>query len=55
VPSGTFDTVHYTRTTTGARGAIVDEYWKSIEHGVVVRHLSAVAGVKLTEELQAIR
>jgi len=55
VPAGTFDTVHYTRTTTGARGTIVDEYWKSIEHGVVVRHLSAVAGVKLTEELQAIR
>lgn len=55
VPAGTFDAVHYTRTTTGARGPIVDEYWKSIEHGVVVRHLSAVAGVKLTEELQSIR
>jgi hypothetical protein len=56
VPAGTFDTVHSTRTTRSAgRGTIVDEYWKSIEHGVVVRHLSAVAGVKLTEELQAIR
>ena len=55
VPAGRFDTVHYTRTTTGARGTIVDEYWKSIEHGVTVRHQSAVAGVKLTEELQAIR
>jgi hypothetical protein len=55
VPAGTFDTVHYTRTTTSARGTVVDEYWKSIEHGVVVRHRSAVAGVTLTEELQAIR
>ena len=56
VPAGTFDTIHYTRTTrSAARGAIVDEYWKSIEHGVVVKHLSAMAGVKLTEELQSIR
>ena len=55
VPAGTFDAVHYTRTTRGARGTVVDEYWKSIEHGVVVKHLSGVAGVRLTEELQAIR
>jgi hypothetical protein len=55
VPAGTFDAIHYTRSTNGARGPIVDEYWKSTEHGVVVKHLSAVAGVTLTEQLQAIR
>jgi hypothetical protein len=55
VPAGTFQTVHYTRTTSSARGTVVDEYWKSIEHGVTVRHQSAVAGVRLSEELQSIR
>jgi hypothetical protein len=55
VPAGTFDTIHYTRTTTSARGTIVDEYWKSIEHGVTVKHQSTVLGTFTTEVLQSIR
>ena len=55
VPAGTFDTVHYTRTTAGARGTIVDEYWKSIEHGVTVKHSSTLLGMTTTEVLQSIR
>jgi hypothetical protein len=55
VAAGMFDTVHYTRTTSGARGTIVDEYWKSIEHGVVVKHIATVNGVTITETLTAIK
>jgi hypothetical protein len=36
-PAGRFDTVHYVRTTQSR-----DEYWKSIEHGVVVKHLATL-------------
>ena len=32
-----FDTVHYVRTSQST-----DEYWKSIEHGVVVKHIAAL-------------
>ena len=55
VAAGTFDTIHYTRTTAGARGTIVDEYWKSIEHGVTVKHQSTLIGMFTTEVLQSIR
>jgi len=55
VAAGTFDTIHYTRTTAGARGTIVDEYWKSIEHGVTVKHQSTLIGMFTTEVLQTIR
>jgi hypothetical protein len=55
VPAGTFDSIHYTRTTTSARGTIVDEYWKSIEHGVTVKHQSTLLGTVTTEVLQSIR
>lgn len=55
VPAGTFDAIHYTRTTTSARGTIVDEYWKSIEHGVTVKHQSTLLGTFTTEVLQSIR
>jgi len=55
VPAGTFDTVHYVRSTSSRAGAIRDEYWKSIEHGVVVKHESALPGATSSEILQAIR
>jgi len=41
VPAGRFDTVHYTRTS----GQSVDEYWKSIEHGVTVKRTHTMPGV----------
>jgi hypothetical protein len=55
VPAGTFDTVRYTRTTTSAAGRVRDEYWKSIEHGVIVQHRSTLPGATSSEVLQAIR
>lgn len=50
VPAGTFDTVHYTRTSQSN-----DEYWKSIEHGVVVKHIGRLPNYTVTETLQSIR
>jgi hypothetical protein len=50
VPAGTFDAVRYIRTSQS-----VDEYWKSIEHGVVVKHVATVNGVTVTETLTAIK
>lgn len=52
VPAGRFDTVHYTRTG----GQSVDEYWKSIEHGVTVKRTHTLpGGVVVTTILQAIK
>ncbi len=50
VPAGTFATVHYIRTSQS-----VDEYWKSIEHGVVVKHICKLPGAVVTEVLVAIK
>jgi hypothetical protein len=50
VPAGTFDTVHYIRTSQST-----DEYWKSIEHGVVVKHIATLPMGTVTEVLSAIR
>ena len=50
VPAGTFETVHYIRTSQS-----VDEYWKSLEHGVVVKHIAKVGGHVVTETLTAIK
>jgi hypothetical protein len=50
VPAGTFDAIRYIRTSQS-----VDEYWKSIEHGVVVKHVATVNGVTITETLTAIK
>ena len=50
VPAGTFDTVRYTRTSQSR-----DEYWKSIEHGIVVRHIAALSSGRTIEELIAIK
>jgi hypothetical protein len=50
VPAGTFDVVHYIRTSQS-----VDEYWKSTLHGVVVKHVATLNGVTFTETLTAIK
>jgi hypothetical protein len=53
VPAGTFDTVHYVRTLSTS----TDEYWKSLDHGVIVKHygrLAQGAGV-VTETLMSIK
>jgi hypothetical protein len=50
VPAGTFDTVRYVRTSQST-----DEYWKSIEHGVVVKHVATLPAGTMTEVLSAIR
>lgn len=50
VPAGTFDTVRYLRTSQST-----DEYWKSIEHGVIVKHVATVAGNSVLEQLVAIK
>jgi hypothetical protein len=50
VPAGTFDTVHYTRTSQSS-----DEYWKSIDQGVVVKHLATGRGGTVTESLVSMK
>ncbi len=50
VPAGTFSTVHYIRTSQS-----VDEYWKSIEHGVVVKHIGRLPRAVVTDVLVAIK
>lgn len=50
VPAGTFDTVHYSRTSQAT-----DEYWKSIEHGVVVKHTTTLPVGTISEVLVEIR
>lgn len=50
VPAGTFNTVHYIRTSQST-----DEYWKSIEHGVIVKHVGRLPGDTVTDTLVAIR
>jgi len=50
VPAGTFDAVRYVRTSQST-----DEYWKSTEHGVVVKHIGTLPNAVVTEELVAIK
>ena len=50
VPAGTFETVRYTRSSQSN-----DEYWKSIEHGVMVKHIATLTGITITETLTAIK
>jgi len=50
VPAGTFDTVHYIRTSQST-----DEYWKSIEQGVVVKHVGTLPNAVVTETLISIK
>jgi len=55
VPAGTFDTVHYMKTMNSGRGQVVDEFWKSIEHGVTVRRNSRQPGSVASEMLIGIK
>ena len=55
MPAGTFDAVHYTRTMATPVGQSVEEYWKSIEHGVIVKHVSTLPAGAATEVLVSIR
>jgi hypothetical protein len=50
VPAGQFDTVHYVRTSQST-----DEYWKAIDHGVVVKHVATLPGAVVTEVLLSIK
>lgn len=50
VPAGSFDTVHYVRTSQST-----DEYWKSIEHGVVVKHTGTTPMGAVSDVLVEIR
>jgi len=50
VPAGQFNTVHYIRTSQST-----DEYWKSLDHGVVVKHMATVRGAVVTEVLVSIK
>ena len=50
VPAGTFETVRYVRTSQST-----DEYWKSLEHGVIVKHTASLRGGAVTETLISIK
>lgn len=55
VPAGTFNTVRYIKTMNSGRGQVVDEFWKSIDHGVTVKRTSTQPGSVATETLIAIK
>lgn len=55
VAAGRFECVRFTRTLATPTGPSLDEYWKSIEHGVVVKQVSKVGGWTSTTELTAIK
>lgn len=50
VAAGSFDTVHYVRTSHSR-----DEYWKSIEHGVIVKHVATLGTAVITDVLVSIK
>ena len=50
VPAGTFETVNYVRTSQSR-----DTYWKSLEHGVIVKHIASFQGGTVTETLISIK
>ena len=53
---GRFQSIRYTRTMATPVRQSVDEYWKSIDHGVViVKHTSTLSGGASTEVLVSIR
>ncbi len=55
VQAGRFDTVHYLRTVMGATGRTLDEYWLSIEHGVMVKRNHTLPNATVAAVLQAIK
>jgi hypothetical protein len=50
VPAGQLEAVHYLRTSQSS-----DEYWKSIDHGVIVKHVATVQGGVVTDVLLSIK
>ena len=50
VPAGTFEAVRYVRTSQST-----DEYWKSIDHGVILKHIGTLPTGAVTDVLIAIR
>ena len=50
VPAGEFETVHYSRTSQST-----DECWKSIEHGVMVKHVATLPGAVVTHLLTSMK
>ncbi len=55
VPAGTFNTVRYVKTMNSGRGQVVDEFWKSIDHGVTVKRNMTQPGAVATEVLLSIK
>ena len=55
VPAGQFDTVHYVRNLRSKTGLQLNEYWTSIEHGVIVKRMHTINGVVITATLQSIK
>ena len=55
VPAGKFDTVHYQRIMKTAQGPFMNEYWKSIADGVMLKRIHSFPGGGLTATLQAIK
>ena len=55
VPAGKFDTAHYVRNMRTAAGLQLNEYWTSIDHGIVVKRMHTVRGIVITATLQAIK
>jgi hypothetical protein len=51
VPAGTFETVHYEKTFTGPHGPVVQEFWRSIAHGITVKYVHRAGGTVATQEL----
>ena len=51
VPAGTFDTIYYVKTM----GPVIDDIWKSVEHGVTVKRNVRQPGGIGTEVLIAIK
>ena len=55
VPADRFDTGHYVRNLNSRAGLQLNEYWTSIEHGVVVKRMHTISGVVITATLQSIK
>ena len=55
VPAGKFDTVHWVRNLNTPAGLQLNEYWTSIEHGVIVKRMHTMRGIVTTATLQAIQ
>ena len=55
VPAGRFDTVHWARNLRTKAGMQLNEYWTSVEHGVIVKRTHTISSVVTTATLLAIK